>query len=159
MFGSPAVDSMCGLPNHLLPSPPLSDTVPEQTHTSKPTQSVLQERALVKSKFALSAMNMFRACMDREVLLVQRNLFLYGFRTVQTIIIAVCVVLTFFHSRMPTNSQSDGGKFFSVLFFSLLIIMFDGCAPGSGSCASSRNSSPWVLACPAAGRPKQPQRC
>ena len=120
---------MCGLPNHLLPSPPLSDTVPEQTHTSKPTQSVLQERALVKSKFALSAMNMFRACMDREVLLVQRNLFLYGFRTVQTIIIAVCVVLTFFHSRMPTNSQSDGGKFFSVLFFSLLIIMFDGAPP------------------------------
>ena len=89
---------------------------------------ILQERALVKSKYALSAMNMFRACMDREVLLVKRNLFLYGFRTVQTIIIAVCVVLTFFHSRMPTNTQADGGKFFSVLFFSLLIIMFDGTA-------------------------------
>ena len=98
------------------------------TCTCKTTPHALQERALVKSKYALSAMNMFRACMDREVLLVKRNLFLYGFRTVQTIIIGVCVVLTFFHSRMPANTQADGGKFFSVLFFSLLIIMFDGVA-------------------------------
>ena len=87
---------------------------------------MLQELALVQAKYALSTMDMFRACMDREVLLVKRKLFLYGFRTVQTIIIAVVLVLTFLRSRMPTSSEADAGKFFSVLFFSLLTIMFDG---------------------------------
>ena len=102
--------------------------LPAGTESTGPslTLRMLQDRALVKSKYALGAWNMFKACWAREVLLVSRNLFLYGFRTVQTIIIAVVVVLLFFHSRMPTKTQNDGGKFFSVLFFSLLIVLFDG---------------------------------
>ena len=88
---------------------------------------------------------MFWACMDREVLLAKRNLFLYGFRTVQTVIIGVCVVLTFFHSRMPTNTQADAGKFFSVLFFSLLIILFDGAACALLSSQSSPSPSSCCL--------------
>ena len=87
---------------------------------------LLQDRALVRTKYALSIMGMLRACMAREVLLVKHNLQLYGIRSFRTIIIAVCVALTFFHSRMPTRTQADAGRHFSVLFFTILIAAFDG---------------------------------
>ena len=37
-----------------------------------------------------------------------------GFRTVQTIITSIFVVLTFFHSRMPHKTIDDGGKYFAL---------------------------------------------
>ena len=86
----------------------------------------MQEPALMKTSFALSNKMMYDACWDREVLLVKRNIFLYGFRTMQTIILAVACCLTFPKLRMPAQTQADGDKFISVLFFSLMICMFDG---------------------------------
>ena len=90
------------------------------------TPELLQDRALVRIKYALSSMGMLRACMAREVLLVKHNLQLYGIRSLRTVMIAVCVALTFFHSRMPTRTQADAGRHFSVLFFTILIAAFDG---------------------------------
>lgn len=39
--------------------------------------------SLVATKFALSKWNIFKACMEREYLLIKRNRFLYIFRTCQ----------------------------------------------------------------------------
>lgn len=39
--------------------------------------------ALVESKFALSKWDLFKACLERELLLIKRNRFLYIFRTCQ----------------------------------------------------------------------------
>lgn len=69
---------------------------------------------------------MYRACWDREVLLVKRNFFLYGFRTFQTVLLAVATAITFPKPRMPATTQDQGNRFISVLFFSLLMVMFDG---------------------------------
>lgn len=86
----------------------------------------LQDAALVKQKFALRPWQMFMACWDRELLLVYRNLFLYGFRTFQSVLLAVFTALTYPKPRMPARTQDDGNRFFSVLFFSMMICMFDG---------------------------------
>lgn len=80
----------------------------------------------MKSKYALSNWEMYKACWDRELLLVKRNLFLYGFRSFQTVLLAVFTAITFVKPRMPTQTQADGNKFIAVLFFSLMICMFDG---------------------------------
>lgn len=42
--------------------------------------------ALVTTKFALSKWDLLKACVEREVLLMKRNRFLYIFRTCQVII-------------------------------------------------------------------------
>ena len=81
---------------------------------------------MVKSKYALSGWEMYLACWDRELLLVKRNIFLYGFRTFQTVLLAVATALVFVKPRMHTNTQDDGNRFISVLFFSLMICLFDG---------------------------------
>ncbi|KAK9794008.1 hypothetical protein WJX73_008792 [Symbiochloris irregularis] len=92
----------------------------------QPEEQAHNEAALVKTRYALNNWEMFKACWDREILLVQRNLFLYGFRTFQTVLLAVFTALTYVKPRMHTDTVADGNRFISVLFFSLMICMFDG---------------------------------
>ena len=90
----------------------------------------------MQTPYALSTGGMLRACMAREVLLVKHNLQLYGIRALRTVMVAVCVALSFFHSRMPTRTQADASRHFSVLFFTVLIIAFDSeslSAPSTGA--------------------------
>jgi hypothetical protein len=46
-------------------------------------KSVCHPAALVKKRYALSIWDLFKACMEREILLISRNRFLYIFRTCQ----------------------------------------------------------------------------
>lgn len=45
--------------------------------------------ALVKTKYALGKWDLFKACVEREILLIKRNRFLYIFRTAQVSVLII----------------------------------------------------------------------
>lgn len=84
--------------------------------------------ALVKEKYGISNMELFRACFAREWLLMKRNSFVYIFKTTQITIMSLIALTVFLRTEMPVGSVQDGGKFFGALFFSLINVMFNGMA-------------------------------
>ncbi|XP_069147551.1 pleiotropic drug resistance protein 2 [Solanum lycopersicum] len=84
--------------------------------------------ALVTEKYGISNMELFKACLSREWLLMKRNSFLYIFKTFQITLTAIITFTVFFRTEMKTGQIADGGKFYGALFFSLINIMFNGTA-------------------------------
>ncbi|GER28927.1 ABC transporter family protein [Striga asiatica] len=84
--------------------------------------------ALVTEKYGISNMELFRACLSREWLLMKRNSFLYIFKTFQITIMSIITFTVFFRTEMRSGQLVDGGKFYGALFFSLINVMFNGTA-------------------------------
>ncbi|GAB4833444.1 ABC transporter G member 34 [Ancistrocladus abbreviatus] len=84
--------------------------------------------ALVKQKYGISNKELFKACFSREWLLMKRNSFVYIFKTTQITIMSLIALSVFFRTTMPHRTIADGGKYFGVLFFSLINVMFNGMA-------------------------------
>ncbi|KAM7496878.1 hypothetical protein LguiA_021292 [Lonicera macranthoides] len=84
--------------------------------------------ALVKEKYGISNMELFKACFSREWLLMQRNSFVYIFKTVQITIMAVIALTVFLRTEMKSGERADAAKFWGALFFSLINVMFNGMA-------------------------------
>ena len=84
--------------------------------------------ALVREKYDISKWELFKACFDREWLLMKRNSFVYIFKTTQITIMSVIAFTVFLRTQMPAGTLQDGGKFFGALFFSLINVMFNGMA-------------------------------
>ncbi|KAH9674753.1 ABC transporter G family member 34 [Citrus sinensis] len=84
--------------------------------------------ALVKNKYGISNMDLFRACFGREWLLMKRNSFVYIFKTSQITIMSLIALTVFFRTEMPVGNVADGAKFYGALFFSLINVMFNGLA-------------------------------
>ncbi|KAI3442852.1 uncharacterized protein J3R85_000545 [Psidium guajava] len=84
--------------------------------------------ALVKEKYGISNMELFKACFAREWLLMKRNSFVYIFKTTQITIMSLIAMTVFLRTEMPVGTVEDGGKFFGALFFSLINVMFNGMA-------------------------------
>lgn len=71
-----------------------------------------QDGALVRQKHALSSGQIFRACMHRELLLVDCNRPLYVFRFVQLLLLALVTATLFLRTRMQPTSVVDGNLYF-----------------------------------------------
>ncbi|KAH7856193.1 hypothetical protein Vadar_033779 [Vaccinium darrowii] len=84
--------------------------------------------ALVTEKYGISKMELFKACFDREWLLMKRNSFVYIFKTTQITIMSIIAFTVFLRTQMPAGNLQDGGKFFGALYFSLVNVMFNGLA-------------------------------
>lgn len=84
--------------------------------------------ALVTEKYGISNMELFKASLSREWLLMKRNSFLYIFKTFQITIMSLIAFTVFFRTEMPYGQLVDGGKFYGALFFSLINVMFNGTA-------------------------------
>ncbi|KAF6166044.1 hypothetical protein GIB67_012941 [Kingdonia uniflora] len=84
--------------------------------------------ALVRERYGISNMELFRACFAREWLLMKRNSFVYIFKTTQLTIMSTIAFTVFFRTEMKVGQLQDGGKFFGALFFSLINVMFNGMA-------------------------------
>ncbi|CAI9091307.1 OLC1v1026298C5 [Oldenlandia corymbosa var. corymbosa] len=84
--------------------------------------------ALVTEKYGISNMELFKACLSREWLLMKRNSFLYIFKTTQITIMSIIAFTVFFRTEMKVGRLQDGGKFYGALFFSLINVMFNGTA-------------------------------
>lgn len=88
--------------------------------------SEINAAALAKNKYGLSNWEVFKACFSREWLLMKRSSFLYIFKIFEITVSAVLAFTLFWRSKMSYGQLQDGGKFFGVLFFSLIKLMFNG---------------------------------
>ncbi|KAK4286368.1 hypothetical protein QN277_002929 [Acacia crassicarpa] len=84
--------------------------------------------ALVKERYGLPNMDLFKACFSREWLLTKRKGFLYIFKTVQLTVLGTVGFTVFFRTKMKTGEIADGALFWGALFFGLMNVMFNGFA-------------------------------
>ncbi|KAJ4705159.1 Pleiotropic drug resistance ABC transporter [Melia azedarach] len=91
-------------------------------------KSRVHPAALVKKNYGISNWDLFKACFEREWLLMKRNSFLYIFKTVQITFMSIIAFTVFLRTEMPVGTVADGGKFFGALFFGLVNLMFNGMA-------------------------------
>ncbi|GJM87710.1 hypothetical protein PR202_ga03692 [Eleusine coracana subsp. coracana] len=82
--------------------------------------------ALTMSRYGVSAKELLKANIDREILLMKRNSFVYIFRTFQLILLSTITMTLFIRTKMRHDSVTDGGIFMGVLMFGVLVIMFNG---------------------------------
>jgi len=88
--------------------------------------------------------------MQREFVLVKRNSFLYIFRFFLTMFMAVVTATLFLRTQLHPNSLSQGQLYFGVVFFSLIMLMFDGFAEMTFACRDSTNSEVGLFFSPCA---------
>ncbi|KAK2971133.1 hypothetical protein RJ640_008557 [Escallonia rubra] len=84
------------------------------------------QAALVFKKYLVPKMELLKASYDKELLLIKRNSFVYIFKTVQIIIVAIIGSTVFLRTRMHTRNEEDGAVFMGALLFSLIINTFNG---------------------------------
>ncbi|KAK9282203.1 hypothetical protein L1049_005115 [Liquidambar formosana] len=91
-------------------------------------KSQSHKAALVFTKYSVPKMELFKACFSKEWLLIKRNSFVYVFKTVQIIIVAIIASTVFLKSEMNTRNEEDGALYIGALLFAMLINMFNGFA-------------------------------
>ncbi|XP_068652846.1 ABC transporter G family member 39-like [Aristolochia californica] len=84
--------------------------------------------ALVRKKYGLPKKELFKACFDREMLLMKRSSFIYIFKAIQIMLIATITMTVFLRTEMNHKNPEDGSKYMAALFFGLVNIMFNGLA-------------------------------
>ncbi|KAJ3704201.1 hypothetical protein LUZ61_007906 [Rhynchospora tenuis] len=82
--------------------------------------------ALTTSKYGISKMELLIANIERELLVMKRNSFVYIFKSCQLILMAFIASTVFFRTNMHHESVTDGGIYMGALFYSILLIMFNG---------------------------------
>ncbi|CAD6336580.1 unnamed protein product [Miscanthus lutarioriparius] len=100
-----------------------------ENHLSLPfDKSRCHQAALVFSKHSVSTTELLKASFDKEWLLIKRNSFVYIFKTIQLIIIALVASTVFLRTHMHTRNQDDGVLYIGALLFTLIVNMFNGFA-------------------------------
>ncbi|XP_021295062.1 ABC transporter G family member 35-like [Herrania umbratica] len=82
--------------------------------------------ALAFQKYSVSKMELLKACWDKEWLLIKRNSFLYVFKTVQIVIVAIIASTVFLRTELHTRAEQDGAIYVGALLFAMIINMFNG---------------------------------
>lgn len=86
------------------------------------------QAALVFKKYAVPKSQLLKASFDKEWLLIKRNSFVYVFKTVQIIIVAIIGSTVFLRTTLNSNNEGDGAVYIGALLFSMIINMFNGFA-------------------------------
>ncbi|EPS67051.1 hypothetical protein M569_07724, partial [Genlisea aurea] len=84
--------------------------------------------AIATHKYGISNMELLKACTAREFLLMQRNSFVYIFKSVQITVLSAITMSVFFHLKRHRATVTDGQIYLGALFYSLLLAMFNGFA-------------------------------
>ncbi|KAI8548585.1 hypothetical protein RHMOL_Rhmol07G0284100 [Rhododendron molle] len=82
--------------------------------------------ALTTKTYGVDKKELLKACMSREYLIMKRNSFVYTFKLTQLILMALITMTVFLRTDMPKETIDDGGIFMGALFFTLVMIMFNG---------------------------------
>ncbi|GAB2234368.1 hypothetical protein Drorol1_Dr00003617 [Drosera rotundifolia] len=83
--------------------------------------------ALTTTKYGVGKMEIFKACLSREWLLMKRNSFVYLFKIVQLTLVAFISMTVFLRTKM--HKDVDGGSIYmGSLFFAVVMLMFVGMA-------------------------------
>ncbi|XVF24910.1 hypothetical protein REPUB_Repub13aG0168400 [Reevesia pubescens] len=82
--------------------------------------------ALAFQKYSVSKMELLKACWDKEWLLIKRNSFIYVFKTVQIILVAIIASTVFLRTEMHNRNEQDAALYVGALLFGMIINMFNG---------------------------------
>ncbi|MCD7456583.1 transcription factor [Datura stramonium] len=82
--------------------------------------------ALTTQKYGIGKRQLLKVCTEREFLLMQRNSFVYFFKFFQLMVIALMTMTIFFRTKMPRDDETDGGIYSGALFFTVVMLMFNG---------------------------------
>ncbi|XP_012076642.1 pleiotropic drug resistance protein 1 [Jatropha curcas] len=82
--------------------------------------------ALTNEKYGISKKELLKACISRELLLMKRNSFVYIFKMIQLIIMALIAISVFLRMKMHRDTLSDGAIYLGALFFAVVTLMFNG---------------------------------
>uniref|UniRef100_A0A2N9EB47 ABC transporter domain-containing protein n=1 Tax=Fagus sylvatica TaxID=28930 RepID=A0A2N9EB47_FAGSY len=84
--------------------------------------------ALTTRKYGIKKEELLKTCLSREFLLMKRNSFVYIFKFIQLTIMAMIAMTLFLRTEMHRNSVTGGGIYSGALFYSVVVIMFNGSA-------------------------------
>ncbi|KAG2599000.1 ABC transporter G family member 37-like isoform X2 [Panicum virgatum] len=122
-------------PYHFVPVKKFADAF-HTFHVGRSIQNELSEpfdrtrshpAALATSKYGVKRMELLKATIDRELLLMKRNAFMYIFKSVSLTLMSLVVMTTFFRTNMHRN-VTYGGIYMGALYFALDTVMFNGFA-------------------------------
>ncbi|CAL8996787.1 unnamed protein product [Prunus brigantina] len=82
--------------------------------------------ALTTMKYGVSKKELLKACISREYLLMKRNSFVYIFKMTQLTLMAFMSMTLFLRTKMHRDTVADGGIYMGAMFFTIIIIMFNG---------------------------------
>ncbi|KAK3219635.1 hypothetical protein Dsin_013605 [Dipteronia sinensis] len=83
---------------------------------------------LTTNKYGVKRKELLKACFSKELLLMKRNSFVYIFKILQLITMALIGGTLFLRTEMHRDTIIDGGIYMGALFFSVVMIMFNGMA-------------------------------
>ncbi|KAK1313458.1 ABC transporter G family member 36 [Acorus calamus] len=84
--------------------------------------------ALAFTKYSVTKWELLRASFAKEWLLIQRNSFVYIFKTVQIVIVAIIASTVFLRTKMHSDNIPDANLYIGALLFAIIINMFNGFA-------------------------------
>ncbi|WOK99146.1 ABC transporter G family member 36-like isoform X2 [Canna indica] len=87
--------------------------------------------ALTTTRYGVSNKELLKANIDRELLLMKRNSFVYIFKASQLFILALITMTVFLRTKLHRETVTDGGIYLGALFFGAVMIMFNGFAETS----------------------------
>ncbi|GLT71132.1 hypothetical protein SLA2020_431730 [Shorea laevis] len=90
-------------------------------------KSQSHEAALAFSKYSIPKMQLLKASMDREWLLIKRTAPVYIFKAVQIIVVAI-IASTMFLKTTLDITYDDGSLYVGAIIFSMIVNMFNGFA-------------------------------
>ncbi|VFQ77207.1 unnamed protein product [Cuscuta campestris] len=82
--------------------------------------------ALSTLKFGVNRRELLRTNFDWQLLLMKRNSFIYVFKFIQLLFVALITMSVFFRTTLHRNTIDDGGLFLGALYFSMIIILYNG---------------------------------
>ncbi|XP_015898189.3 ABC transporter G family member 32 [Ziziphus jujuba] len=82
--------------------------------------------ALSTSPYGMKRRELFKTSFNWQILLMKRNSFIYVFKFVQLLFVAIVTMSVFFRTTMHHNTIDDGGLYLGALYFSMVIILFNG---------------------------------
>ncbi|XP_044471916.1 ABC transporter G family member 32-like isoform X2 [Mangifera indica] len=82
--------------------------------------------ALSTSQYGEKKSELLKTSFNWQLLLMKRNSFIYVFKFVQLILVALITMTVFVRTTMHHRTIDDGGLFLGALYFSMVIILFNG---------------------------------
>ncbi|KAK6284613.1 hypothetical protein POUND7_003565 [Theobroma cacao] len=94
-----------------------------------PFDKSLSNPTLLTTKiYGVKKMELLKACFSKELLLMKRNSFVYIFKLVQLVVMALVGSTLFLRTEMQKKTAVNGVVRMGALFFSVFMIMFNGLA-------------------------------
>ncbi|CAI0420337.1 unnamed protein product, partial [Linum tenue] len=84
--------------------------------------------ALAFRRYGIPEMQLLKACLSREFLLMKKNSFVFIFKIVQLTVMALVLMTLFLKTQMHRETVIDGVIYMGALFFIVSMIIFNGMA-------------------------------